>query len=424
MEAGQSRCYDCGRGRYQTATAQKDCVDCAAGTYSARTGSRDPGYKTCADCAAGMYQDAPGQGQCKRCAGGGNGVVGARSAKRCDSCHGLLCPIDCKPEKWSKQPWSQCSHTCGSRGLQTRSRAVSTAAAHNGNECSHNPGSSYSLIETRPCNRQTKCPVDCVASPWGPWSQCSQKCASSDGQVGYTERAATAIGPTDGGKPCTQSQLKQKATCNTHRCLSAGECHAQHVKCRIVDESTAKQRAHQTADATVVHPWAVNCMNEATNPLSAMRHHDVPSDPRCKRNFCQVHNNCKRLEIEHFKFNGSKNSFAMGFDRRATHLNPIDRSAFKCSKTGANTCKCYCTKHRQCCSKQGKRIKGNDLLGNTFHNVESAQGCCNLCTSHPQCQGWNYHSMTGVCTLKDGTVFESGSDDEIAGHRYSEVSTC
>jgi hypothetical protein len=47
-----------------------------------------------------------------------------------------------------------------------------------------------------------------------------------------------------------------------------------------------------------------------------------------------------------------------------------------------------------------------------------------LCTSHPQCQGWNYHSMTGVCTLKDGTVFESGSDDEVAGHRYSEVSTC
>merc|ERR1712100_997042 len=122
------------------------------------------------------------------------------------------------------------------------------------------------------------------------------------------------------------------------------------------------------------------------------------------------------------------NVLAMGKDQRATVLNSIDRSTFKCSRTGADTCKCYCTKHRECCFKPGKRIKGTGLLGNTYNTVRSRQDCCNLCTNHPNCQGWTFRpprdSLPSKCVLKDGAEFEAGDDDEIAGLRYSAVATC
>jgi len=444
-EQGQSRCYDCGRGRFQPATAQMDCVDCAAGTFGGTQGSQSPNYKSCLDCAAGKYQDEAGQGTCKNCSSAhASIVIGATSAARCVACTGPSCPVDCEPESWSASEhlWTACSHTCGSHGTQSRSRMVRVNASNGGVDCSHNPGSErYSLIETRPCNRNVSCPVDCTPDVWGPWSQCSQRCAQQAGAVGFTERTATSIGPFYGGRLCTQGELKQTAECNTHRCLSAGECHANHVKCRVVDESTAKVRLHvfapesggnvsyANANASVAHPWAVDCMNTPMHPLSAMRHHHVPTDPRCEANFCQTHNNCTRLEIEHFEFNGTTNAFAMGVDPRASHLNAIDRSQFKCSKTGTNSCTCFCTKHKQCCTKQGMRIKGSDLLGNSFQNVTSAQGCCNLCTSHPQCQGWNYHPIGLRCTLKDGTVFENVTNSEdnavlIAGRRYGSGLQC
>jgi len=188
--------------------------------------------------------------------------------------------------------------------------------------------------------------------------------------------------------------------------------------------------SYANANATVAHPWAVDCTNTPLHPLSAMRHHHVPTDPRCEASFCQTHNNCTRLEIEHFEFNGSTNAFAMGADPRASHMNPIDGSQFKCSITSTNSCKCFCTKHTQCCTKQGMRIKGSDILGNNYQNVTSAQNCCNLCTSHPQCQGWNYHPSGLRCTLKDGSVFENATDSEntalllIAGLRSGSKLQC
>ena len=76
------------------------------------------------------------------------------------------CPVDCEVGKWSS--WSKCDATgeCGF-GKQSRTRKVTTAAAHGGDQC---PNTS----ETRQCG--TKCqPVDCVKK-WGYYGQCNVNC--------------------------------------------------------------------------------------------------------------------------------------------------------------------------------------------------------------------------------------------------------
>ena len=70
---------------------------------------------------------------------------------------------DCKLSQWSA--WAACSRTCKG-GTTTRTRTIVSDASCGGS-CSPHP-----MNETRSCNIQQCCPVDCAYS-WSAWSACT-----------------------------------------------------------------------------------------------------------------------------------------------------------------------------------------------------------------------------------------------------------
>ena len=72
-------------------------------------------------------------------------------------------PTDCKLSQWSA--WAACSRTCKG-GTTTRTRKIVSDASC-GRSCTSHP-----LNETRSCNIQQCCPVDCAYS-WSAWSACT-----------------------------------------------------------------------------------------------------------------------------------------------------------------------------------------------------------------------------------------------------------
>ena len=72
-------------------------------------------------------------------------------------------PTDCKLSQWSA--WAACSRTC-KEGTTTRTRKIVYHESCGGS-CPSHP-----LNETRSCNIQQCCPVDCAYS-WSAWSACT-----------------------------------------------------------------------------------------------------------------------------------------------------------------------------------------------------------------------------------------------------------
>ena len=72
-------------------------------------------------------------------------------------------PTDCKLSQWSA--WAACSRTCKG-GTTTRIRKIVYHESCGGS-CPSHP-----LNETRSCNIQQCCPVDCAYS-WSTWSACT-----------------------------------------------------------------------------------------------------------------------------------------------------------------------------------------------------------------------------------------------------------
>jgi len=97
--------------------------------------------------------------------------------------------------------------------------------------------------QTRDCNTQA-CPVDCVASPWQPWSACTATCGGGTS----TRTRSVKIAEKYGGKPCvnaceasrpscTKSGLHtQTSACNDGVSCSKFDlptCQLEHVHCEI-----------------------------------------------------------------------------------------------------------------------------------------------------------------------------------------------
>jgi hypothetical protein len=80
-------------------------------------------------------------------------------------CGSTPCPINCLGH-WNK--WSECSHTCGASGTETRDFVIDSPEQNDGT-CTLS-GSS----QTRSCNTNRPCPINCVGN-WQPWSECSKE---------------------------------------------------------------------------------------------------------------------------------------------------------------------------------------------------------------------------------------------------------
>lgn len=134
-----------------------------------------------------------------------------------ESCAGPLCPppTNCVLGEWTQ--FSACDAVaCGTQGQKTRTRIVVTPPANNGTTCA-------SLVDTESCTA-TPCPVipavpvippvNCLVSAWSAYSSCD---ALSCGKDGIQTSTRTVITPaTNGGAQCPE--LLQKQHCKANAC--------------------------------------------------------------------------------------------------------------------------------------------------------------------------------------------------------------
>jgi len=118
-----------------------------------------------------------------------------------EECSTHQCPVDCVVSDFG--PFSECSATCGG-GTQTRTRKITTDQAHEGAACP-------ALTETEECNTNP-CPVDCEVSEFTDWSKCSKTCGH-----GLSKRTRTVTRePKHDGRKCPP--LEEEEECSTHQC--------------------------------------------------------------------------------------------------------------------------------------------------------------------------------------------------------------
>eukprot|EP01012_Entosiphon_sulcatum_P049575 TRINITY_DN6820_c0_g1_i6.p1 TRINITY_DN6820_c0_g1~~TRINITY_DN6820_c0_g1_i6.p1 ORF type:complete len:7637 (+),score=112.47 TRINITY_DN6820_c0_g1_i6:5459-28369(+) len=129
------------------------------------------------------------------------GVACPNSLVETQGCNMDPCAVDCEVTLWSD--WSACTASCGS-GTQTRTRSVVTQPSKGGKLCPD-------ITETQACNTQA-CPVDCVVSSWGSWTDCSKSCGGGERRHSRTVVEA----PANGGKECPA--LEEVQPCNDFAC--------------------------------------------------------------------------------------------------------------------------------------------------------------------------------------------------------------
>eukprot|EP01006_Ploeotia_vitrea_P040132 TRINITY_DN66404_c3_g4_i3.p1 TRINITY_DN66404_c3_g4~~TRINITY_DN66404_c3_g4_i3.p1 ORF type:complete len:2189 (-),score=999.16 TRINITY_DN66404_c3_g4_i3:889-6498(-) len=117
------------------------------------------------------------------------------------TCEKRKCPVHCELSAWS--PWSKCTAECGG-GQRTRVRTVLSAPVHGGDRCGQ-------LEETTDCNAQP-CPIHCEVGDWTPWSECDVACGK--GEISRTRKVVTR--PENGGRLCpalTEVKPCERAPC-------------------------------------------------------------------------------------------------------------------------------------------------------------------------------------------------------------------
>jgi len=111
------------------------------------------------------------------------------------------CAVNCEVSDWAD--WAECSRSCGN-GIQLRKRATVREAEGDGNSCP-------TTVDSRLCNSHD-CPVDCIQTEFGTWSECTEECGQ-----GFQYRSRITIQEaTNGGVSC--GTLQQDQFCNEQPC--------------------------------------------------------------------------------------------------------------------------------------------------------------------------------------------------------------
>lgn len=145
------------------------------------------------------------------------------------------CPVDCVVSEYGN--WGACDKSCGT-GSQTRTRAVISEAKFGGALCP------AALADKRSCNAQA-CPVDCVASQWADWAECSASCSAGS----QTRSRSILSDAANGGKRCTE--LTQNKYCNEGPCPI--HCSVSSWSAFTTCSKTCGKGTHSRARSVVAH---------------------------------------------------------------------------------------------------------------------------------------------------------------------------
>lgn len=195
----------CGRYTQQQQCESTRCpVDCVMDPWSEFT----PCSATC-----GFGTQTKTRGIARQAQAGGKQCAHQQVTKRCHVRH---CPVHCKYSQWS--PLSKCSVSCGSDGTQSQTRTIIESARNGGKACSG------SLVDTQTCN-MGPCPVHCEVGKWGSWGACSKTCFngqhnSPSAPVQFRTRTVTSKAQ-HGGAKCPL--LRESRGCN-HNILCKINC--------------------------------------------------------------------------------------------------------------------------------------------------------------------------------------------------------
>lgn len=115
--------------------------------------------------------------------------------------------LDCVVSDWS--PLSECTASCGTKGLRERYRKVIQPAQSGGRPCPP-------LRQTVPCDG-IPCPVDCVVGNWTAWTPCSTSVNNMTCGGGIRHRSRPIITPPQhGGRECPA--ILQAIECDMKPC--------------------------------------------------------------------------------------------------------------------------------------------------------------------------------------------------------------
>ena len=116
------------------------------------------------------------------------------------------CAVDCVVSDWSN--WNTCTAECGSTGVRSRTRSITTPPLNGGLACP-------ATTEVQACNR-VPCPVDCVVGVWNDWSPCSKICDDGSGPGSKIRTRNIITYPQYVGQVCPP--IKETIACNRSPC--------------------------------------------------------------------------------------------------------------------------------------------------------------------------------------------------------------
>jgi hypothetical protein len=421
-------CEHCDWGTYTNVPGSTACLKCSKGHYGETQGTQKGKITHCLQCAVGKYQQYDGSTKCEECEAGK--FVNSKGNHECTGCGKVddvrinwsasgatECykkKVDCKVSQWSS--WSTCSLSCkagtSAPGSQHRARqpvdqlpCALTTGCHEGWGVGAKLCAEWDQHEVQDCNVH-QCPVNCEISQWAGWSQCTKSCGE-----GETKRTRSITKPLEFGGSCDH-HFSETTECNRHSCdiKLLPKCHGEHIHCKVVQ----KQMPNWAKDTD---GWG---KSDTTN--------------QCHRWWVYAYGNCHHCDTpEECALKGLHETIVVTHDKKFAHLKE-QRNMFHCfyahekhpekarnilSLAPANSCFCTCRMHPPCAGQKGKELSNTAIVGNHWHNIETQQTCCNMCTNHPDCESFTYKQASKECTFFMGSPVYKNAPAAVAATTWS-----